>query len=289
MSKNKGKQAAPAWDPQAYVKPGVTADEIEEMKEAFDLFDTDSSGAISIAELTSSFKSLGFDVKHSAIFDMIKEIDTDGNQEIDFGEFVELLTFKMSKETPMEDIEKVFKLFDVDRSGEITVDNMMQVARTLGEDETAQDMNDILQASDLDGDGVVTFDDFYSVMTKSSGYERSPEEIAKMEAIQAKQKENAPVNNRTSVQPKSQQDLEVPERKSVRASSNRLIADEPVKSKQGSHLELPEGAKSNRASQRSIGNAGSKPPSQREVSEKPLSQRLIDENRSQRQSQRQIE
>merc|ERR1712146_693099 len=84
----KGKQqAAPVFDAKKYERPGLTSDEVEEIKEAFDLFDTDQSGAISVSELTSAMKSLGFDVKHAVVFQMIAELDADGSGEIEFEEF----------------------------------------------------------------------------------------------------------------------------------------------------------------------------------------------------------
>ena len=35
-----------AFDPAPYVKEGVTAEEVQEIKEAFDLFDTENNGYI---------------------------------------------------------------------------------------------------------------------------------------------------------------------------------------------------------------------------------------------------
>merc|ERR1712160_142232 len=156
----KGKQAAPVWDAKKFERPGLTSDEVEEIKEAFDLFDTDSSGAISVSELTSAMKSLGFDVKHAVVFQMIAELDADGSGEIEFEEFLD----KNSR----EDIERVFKLFDSDRTGEVSLDNMKRVAKELGEDISPQELQEIIQRADLDGDGALTMDDFYQVMTKKT-------------------------------------------------------------------------------------------------------------------------
>merc|ERR1712076_182486 len=144
----KGKQqAAPVFDAKKYERPGLTSDEVEEIKEAFDLFDTDQSGAISVSELTSAMKSLGFDVKHAVVFQMIAEI---------------------SDKNSREDIERVFKLFDSDRTGEVSLDNMKRVAKELGEDISPQELQEIIQRADLDGDGALTMDDFYQVMTKKT-------------------------------------------------------------------------------------------------------------------------
>ena len=44
-----------------YLRPGLTEDEIEEIREAFSLFDTDSSGVIDPKELKAAMQSLGFE------------------------------------------------------------------------------------------------------------------------------------------------------------------------------------------------------------------------------------
>lgn len=73
-----GKAVQGAFDPKKFERPGLSADEIEEIKEAFDLFDSDNSGSISVAELTAAMKSLGFDTKNAVIYRMIEEMDQDG-------------------------------------------------------------------------------------------------------------------------------------------------------------------------------------------------------------------
>ena len=47
---------------------------------------------------------------------MISDLDEDGSGAIDFEEFLDMMTARMSDKDSREDIEKVFKLFDDDRS-----------------------------------------------------------------------------------------------------------------------------------------------------------------------------
>ena len=44
-------------------KPGLTEEQIEEIREAFNLFDTDHSGSIDYRELKAAMRALGFEVK----------------------------------------------------------------------------------------------------------------------------------------------------------------------------------------------------------------------------------
>ncbi len=56
--------AKPKFNAKKYERPGLTEDEIEEIKEAFDLFDTDGSGSIDPKELKAAMQSLGFEAKN---------------------------------------------------------------------------------------------------------------------------------------------------------------------------------------------------------------------------------
>ena len=47
------------FNAKKFERPGLTEDEIEEIKEAFDLFDTDGSGTIDPKELRAAMQSLG--------------------------------------------------------------------------------------------------------------------------------------------------------------------------------------------------------------------------------------
>ena len=82
-----------------YHIPGLSDEEIEEIREAFNLFDTDGSGTIDPKELRSAMESLGFEAKNQTIYQMIGDVDKDGNGAIDFDEFLELMTAKMVRNT----------------------------------------------------------------------------------------------------------------------------------------------------------------------------------------------
>lgn len=151
-----------------YEKPGLTAEEVQEVKDAFDLFDTDSSGAVSVEELIEAMKSLGLDQKNEAVFNMIKDIDTDGSGQLEFVEFLEMMTAKLSDKTPPEELKKVFNIFDSDRTGEISLQNLKRMAHELGEEISNDELAEMIDRNDLDGDGKWSFEDFCEVMTNKT-------------------------------------------------------------------------------------------------------------------------
>merc|ERR1712084_153990 len=149
-----------------YARPGLSEDEVEEIKEAFDLFDNDGSGAISVNELTSAMQSLGFDVKQAVVYNMVADLDSDGSGEIEFGEFLDVMTAKLSEKNTREEIDRVFNLFDKDRSNELSVEEFMKICKEVGQDADEADVRELVKRCDLDGDGTVTKEDFYNVITK---------------------------------------------------------------------------------------------------------------------------
>merc|ERR1712083_296004 len=151
-----------------YIRPGLTEDEIEEIKEAFDLFDTDGSGTIDPKELRAAMQSLGFEAKNQTIFQMISDLDKNKSGSIDFEEFLDMMTARMSDKDTREDIAKVFRLFDDDTSGSITLRNLRRVAKELGETMTDEELQEMIDRADSNGDGAVSLDDFYNIMTKKT-------------------------------------------------------------------------------------------------------------------------
>ena len=72
-------------------KLDVPEDKLNEYREAFDMFDKDHSGSISVDEISKIMKNFGNPMSKDEIREMIKDIDTSGDGELDFDEFVTLM------------------------------------------------------------------------------------------------------------------------------------------------------------------------------------------------------
>ena len=162
------KEKKAEFNPKNFERPGLSSDEIEEIKEAFDIFDPESTGSIQVNDLLNAMKTLGFDSKNPAIYQMIADFDENGNGTIEFEEFLDMMTARISDKNTRDDLKRVFNLFDDGRTGEIKVENLKRVARELGEEISDEELKEIVQRADLDGDSKLTFEDFYNVMTRKS-------------------------------------------------------------------------------------------------------------------------
>lgn len=114
---------------------------MEEIKEAFNLFDTEAKGIIDVRELKAAFRALGFQVKKAEIRQMFIDMDKDlSSATVTFDEFVEMVTPRMLNRDSREEIMKVFSLFDDDTTGAITFKNLKRVATELGENLTDEEL-----------------------------------------------------------------------------------------------------------------------------------------------------
>merc|ERR1712086_900286 len=92
---------------------------------------------------------------------MVEDIDTDGNGSVEFKEFMGMMTGKMGEKDSREDVVKVLAMFDDDSTNKISFRNLARVA---------EELQDMINQSDKDGDGEINFDEFYRIMKKKGNF-----------------------------------------------------------------------------------------------------------------------
>ncbi|XP_072020803.1 centrin-3 isoform X2 [Amphiura filiformis] len=143
----------------------LTEEQKQEIKEAFELFDTDKDKAIDYHELKVAMRALGFDVKKADVLKVLRDYDRDETGKINFDDFNEVITDWMLERDPQEEILKAFRLFDDDDSGKIGIRNLRRVARELGENMTEEELRAMIDEFDKDGDGEINEEEFIAIMT----------------------------------------------------------------------------------------------------------------------------
>ena len=141
-------------------EPNLSDDKVNEFKEAFDIFDKDKDGFITTKELGDIMKNLGQSPSEAELQDMINEVDIDGNGTIDFQEFLGLMARKMRDTDSEEELVEAFKVFDRDGNGLISPNELQHVMTSLGENVTADEVEEMIKEADLDGDGHINYEEF---------------------------------------------------------------------------------------------------------------------------------
>ncbi|XP_031554593.1 calmodulin-like protein 12 [Actinia tenebrosa] len=145
----------------------LSEEQVAELREAFCLFDKDGGGSISQCELGEVMKSLGLSPTQQELIDMIAEVDEDGNGEIDFDEFLQMMASKIKDHDTEEEIKDAFRVFDKDGNGLISHKELKLVMSRLGEKLTDDEVDEMIREADLDGDGMINYEEFKQLMTKA--------------------------------------------------------------------------------------------------------------------------
>ena len=149
-----------------------TDEQIDEIREAFNLFDSDGSGAINYKELKAAMKALGFDTSKDEMEKIIKQVDADGSGQIEFPEFMLMMTGNMSKIDSREEILKLFARFDRKAKGYIDLDDLKHVAKELGHNVSDFHLQQMLIL--VGTDGFVSRDQFFKVLTREKDADGNP-------------------------------------------------------------------------------------------------------------------
>ena len=146
----------------------LTRKDRREFREAFQLFDKDDDGTITIAELQEVFTGLNFHFTDSQLTQMINTIDDNGDGKIDLEEFIlmmrgDIYNDPSNSKTYREELRDAFDVFDKDGNGSITVQELQSTMAALGENLTQDDIFAMIGEVDADGDGNIDFPGMYSI------------------------------------------------------------------------------------------------------------------------------
>jgi calcium-binding protein CML len=135
----------------------------------FASFDKDADGKISAAELRLCMKAaLGEDVSAEDAEALVASADTDGDRLLDEDEFLRLVDTGSEKEADNVDrfsgLREAFGMYEVKGEGCITPASLMLMLDRLGSHQGIDECRAMIQRFDLNGDGVVCFDEFKVMM-----------------------------------------------------------------------------------------------------------------------------
>ncbi|KAJ1638008.1 flagellar outer dynein arm light chain 5 [Pavlovales sp. CCMP2436] len=146
---------------------GLTNDEIEACRKAFQKFDVDASGAIDSIELRATLQAVGQNPSDEELFDMIAEVDADGSGEIDFPEFLKVMMAQKQKQAASSDESDTIDAFVAlgggqDKSGEITTEKLRKVVKEFG---LTIDIEALIAITDMDKSGFIDYEEFKKMMS----------------------------------------------------------------------------------------------------------------------------
>jgi calmodulin len=149
--------------------PDIPEEKLEEYRDAFNIFDKDNSGDISVAELSGLFKTLGHMVTDKEVKELLDSVDTNRDGVVSFDEFVVLmLKLETQEDSEEEEVIKAFKVFDRDGNGFLSIEEFKYILMTLGDKFSEQQVEEIFNETDLDGDGQIDYMEFINFWNSKS-------------------------------------------------------------------------------------------------------------------------
>ncbi|KAF9662871.1 hypothetical protein SADUNF_Sadunf18G0099500 [Salix dunnii] len=154
-----------------------------ELKSVFATFDKNGDGFITKQELTQSFKNIRIFMTEKEVEEMVVKVDSNGDGLIDFEEFCILCKVVGIQDQGGDDdkegqgdggegdLKDAFDVFDRDKDGLISDEELSLVLCSLGlkEGGRVEDCKEMIRKVDMDGDGMVNFDEFKKMMMRGGG------------------------------------------------------------------------------------------------------------------------
>ena len=129
------------------------------------IFDKDGDGTITTKELGTVMRSIGRTPTEAELQDIIDEVDGDGNGVVDFQEFLTMMAGEIKEAHGKRGILEKFRVFDRDGNGTISSAELKHVMAKLGEKLSDEEVDEMMRAADINGDGQVDYEEFVAIMT----------------------------------------------------------------------------------------------------------------------------
>ena len=148
----------------------LTEEEIEKIKDAFDVVDSRGRGKFDPKEFKANMESTGMHEKESLIYSIFDDLDTEEaeNNGVTFKQLIEAINKKLGNRNTKEGARKIFELFvDKKDSQTITLHALKKAANEFGQKMTNEQLKELFEKASRNGNEL-TFDEFYKVLNKKN-------------------------------------------------------------------------------------------------------------------------
>eukprot|EP00930_Biecheleria_cincta_P033098 TRINITY_DN22926_c0_g1_i2.p1 TRINITY_DN22926_c0_g1~~TRINITY_DN22926_c0_g1_i2.p1 ORF type:complete len:163 (+),score=46.08 TRINITY_DN22926_c0_g1_i2:99-587(+) len=147
----------------------LSTEQEAEIKDAFDLFDTDASGVIDAKELKVALRALGFEPKKEELKKLLSRLDESSNSQgqmmLEYHEFLRIMTFKMHEKDSKEQIQRAFELIR-GPSGQICFEDLKRTVNEMGAPWGHEELEEMFSYADTNGNGFVDKEEFVRIIQR---------------------------------------------------------------------------------------------------------------------------
>ncbi|KAK7271478.1 hypothetical protein RJT34_27424 [Clitoria ternatea] len=135
-----------------------------EFERVLEYFDEDGDGKISAPELRNRVGMMGGELLIREVELAIEELDSDGDGLLSLEDFVKLMEAS-GEDEKLKDLEEAFEMYnDNEIYGFISPKSLQRMLARLGESKSMVECTAMIGHFDLNGDGLISFDEFRIMM-----------------------------------------------------------------------------------------------------------------------------
>lgn len=171
MSRTSKAQPAQSAKPAAQLswKDRLTAEDYDELKSTFEVFDEDGSGTIDPSEINKVLEELGLDKRNPFILSLIHGL-RDQNKPVSFEEFLSIIGSKVGETKTKDGLRRVFAIYDKDENGSIDFEEFKAISKQLHENLNDDDLLEMLHSTHVNQktatSEAIEFEEFYRIVSK---------------------------------------------------------------------------------------------------------------------------
>lgn len=126
--------------------------------------------SISTKKLRSTLRGIGFEPKTEDLKRLLAEFDKQETGFISKENYLKIVDRKLNEKGTNEEILKAFEMFDCQKVGKISFQDLKRVAEELSENITDDELHEMIREADKNQDNFVDKGEFLEIMKKTALY-----------------------------------------------------------------------------------------------------------------------
>lgn len=138
--------------------------DIQNYQEAFNFFDEDKDGFISIQEVGKVMRSIGLYPSEQELV----EISKTTRSKVNFNEFLNMASRNIvDNKINQKQMEEAFKMFDLHGNGMVNLAHLRVSLQSLGEKLRDEEIDEMIRECDIDAEGNVRCEELVRILTNN--------------------------------------------------------------------------------------------------------------------------
>jgi len=142
----------------------ITQKQYDDAQNTFNLFDKRGDGLVRTGDIGKVFTSLALKMDQDKLKDWLDEVDEEASGNINWEQFKMVYETKLKEDEDERELKEAFRVLDKGNKGVIDVKDLRWILQSLGDDLSAEEIENMIEETDTDGSGTVDYEEFRNLM-----------------------------------------------------------------------------------------------------------------------------